>query len=153
MLQTIACMIQASLFIGSGLSKVTEPAKTAAIIKKTDFPEIFDKVTGGAVKLDYVLFTQVLGGALIFFGICLAFGIMRRFAALVLALLTVCFTAFVHVNLKDITKTDEGNMIHALKNVAIIGGLLVVAFAPRRRSGEAKAAAANAAANGKQKRN
>lgn len=131
MFMFLGYLLQGAIFIASGVHKIQKPAETAAVIKTTMFPKYFNMVTDGKVPMD--LFVQALGALFVLFGAMLVLGVMRKYAAFFLAMLIIPVTAFVHVNLADPAKTKPEDMIACMKNAAILGGLLVVAFAPSKK--------------------
>lgn len=130
-LQGLGYFLIALLFIGSGYSKVVEPEGIAAGIKETQF---FALATRNGIPLgegnNLPLFVTGLGAALIVASLCFIFGIYRRLAALFLAFCVLNFTVFIHLNLADPSATDMNNQAHIFKNLAVIGGLLVIAGTP-----------------------
>ncbi len=111
-MSTIAAIIGrillGALFVISGIQKVVAPAATAGYIDSaTTLP-------GSLLALPVGIFELV-------FGALLAVGLMSRLTSIVLAVFTGLTIFFFHNNLMDM---QEG--IQALKNVAIIGGLLMV---------------------------
>ncbi len=109
-MSTIAAVIGriliAIIFIGSGANKLMEQALTEGMITKVGLPAGLAVPTG--------IFELVAG-------LCLVFGIMTRLASVLLAGFTFLTIIFFHNNFSDPTQT-----IMALKNVALIGGLLLV---------------------------
>lgn len=99
----------AALFLLSGLGKIAAPAMTQGYIASAGLP---------APLLGYLVAIIVeVGGALL-----LVFGYQARAVALALAAFTfVAALAFHH------DFSDQNQMIHFLKNIAIVGGLLQVA--------------------------
>ena len=108
-----ARILLALLFLGSGLSKLGTPAASQAMIASAGITQ---------AGLAYVAAIAVeIGG-----GVLLMLGYRTRFAAASLAIFTLAATLMFHSNF-----ADQNQMIHAMKNVAIIGGLLqVLAFGP-----------------------
>ena len=99
------------LFLMGGLSKLTAPAATQAYIASVGLP---------APVAAYVvaLFVELVGSVL------LLAGFRVRIVAAGLAVFTLVTAVFFHNNF-----ADQNQMIHFLKNIAIMGGLLqVVAF-------------------------
>ena len=95
------------LFILAGLGKVTDTAATAQYIESaTSLP--------GALAMPTGIFEIVAG-------LLLASGFMTRITALVLAGFTAVTILLFHYQV-----TDQTQMVMALKNLAIIGGLLMV---------------------------
>lgn len=105
----------AAIFLLSGISKLTDPAHTAAYIASAGLP-LPTLGAWGAGLLE-------LGGSL-----ALISGYQARPAALALALFSLVAAIGFHSQL-----ADQNQMIHFMKNVAIAGGLLqLAAFGPGR---------------------
>jgi putative oxidoreductase len=104
-------LLIASLFLISGLGKVTNPQMTQGYIASAGLP---------FPLLAYLFAVAVeLGG-----GILLLIGFQTRIVGIVLAVFTMATALSFHHNF-----ADQNQMVHFLKNVAITGGLLqVVAF-------------------------
>ena len=104
-------ILLALLFLGSGFNKLATPAATQGYIASV----------GVAMPLAAYLVAVVVevGG-----GLMLLAWYRARIAALFLAAFTAAAAALFHSNM-----ADPNQMIHAMKNLAIIDGLLqVVAF-------------------------
>ena len=99
-------VLLAAMFIVSGLQKIADPTPTAQMLSATNLPANLAMPTG--------VFEVVAG-------ILLAIGLMTRLTAIVLAVFVALTIFFFH---HDFTDPIQG--ILALKNVAIIGGLLMV---------------------------
>lgn len=144
-MSTIAAVIGrifiAALFIVSGANKLLSPEPVRQMLEATNLPAYF---------------AQPIGIFEIVAGLLLAFGLLTRLAALVLALFTLGTIFFVHNQFGDY---EQGTQ--ALKNLAITGGLLMVfAFGQvrgsidyyrqrnRTRDAELKAARAEGRAEG-----
>ena len=97
------------LFLMAGLSKLGAPAATQGYIASVGLPAPF-AAYGVAVLI------EVVGSVL------LIVGFQVRVVATVLAVFTLVTALFFHNNF-----ADQNQMIHFLKNVAILGGLLQVA--------------------------
>lgn len=125
------------LFVGSGFTKVADPAVVAAGIRKTRF---FSLAVSNGVPLDegdnLVLFVTVLGASMIVASLMFSFGVVRRVAACFLATCVLGFSFFVHLNVDKPAETDNNNQAHILKNLAIVGALLVIAFSRGTSSSE-----------------
>jgi putative oxidoreductase len=103
----IGRILLGALFIISGLQKIVAPAATAAYIESsTTLP--------GSLAVPTGIF-ELVAGAL------LAVGVMSRLVSIVLAVFTALTIMFFHNEL-----TDPQQASQALKNVALIGGLLMV---------------------------
>lgn len=96
-----------ALFIFAGFGKVMDPAGTAAYMEaESPFP--------GSLALAVGVFEIVAG-------LILASGIMTRIASAALIGFTLLATLFFHEKV-----TDQTQAAMALKNLAVIGGLLMV---------------------------
>ena len=105
------------LFFMSGLSKIGAPAATIGYIAHVGLP-----LPVGAYALSTTV--ELVGGAL------LMAGFQARLVASVVAVFTLATALFFHNNF-----ADQDQMIHFMKNIAIIGGLLqLVAFGAGRLS-------------------
>jgi putative oxidoreductase len=106
-------LLIAVLFIFSGLGKLAAPAMTQSYIASAGLP---------APMLGYILAIVVeLGG-----GVLPVVGFQTRIVALVMAIFTVAAAASFHRNF-----ADQNQMIHFLKKISIVGGLIqVFAFGP-----------------------
>jgi len=96
------------IFLGSAATKVADPAGTQAYMAAFGLP-----MTG--VLLAGAIATEVIGG------LALLFGLKARWAALVLIGFLAVATLIFHTNLGD-----QQQLLHFLKNLAIIGGLVLV---------------------------
>ena len=122
------------LFLLSGLSKLGAPAATQGYIASVGLP-------APVIAYAAAVAVEVLGSLL------LIAGVGTRFVAAGMAVFTLATALAFHNNF-----ADQNQMIHFLKNIAIMGGLLqVVAFGGGRFSldrllARRSAAPANAAA-------
>ena len=121
----IGRILLAAIFLISGFGKLADPAGTIGYISAVGLPlpEI-----GYAIAV----IVEIAGGLL------LIAGYQTRIAALALAVLTLAAGIFFHNDF-----ADQNQLIHFLKNVAIVGGLLqVAAFGAGRFSVDARGATA-----------
>lgn len=102
-------LLLALIFILSGLGKLGAPEATQSYIASVGLP---------LPVLSYyiTILVEVVGGLL------LIVGYQTRIASHVLAAFTLVAAALFHSNF-----ADQNQMIHFLKNISIIGGLLQVA--------------------------
>jgi uncharacterized membrane protein YphA (DoxX/SURF4 family) len=120
-----------AVFVSSGIQKLMNiPGTGQYIASKVPIPAM---LAGVSAQLESALgmstpqllaiaagLVEVIGGLLIVFN----FG--ARWAALVLLLFTAAATMFFH-DFWNMTGADRANnMVHALKNVSLIGGLLIL---------------------------
>jgi putative oxidoreductase len=114
-------VLMAVLFLMSGLGKIAAPAATQGFIAAVGLPAP-EASYFGAVAV------EVMGALL------LVFGFQVRAAAIVMAVFTFVTALVFHKNF-----ADQNQMIHFMKNIAIVGGLLqVAAFGAGRFSLDAR---------------
>ncbi|MCG5238064.1 DoxX family protein [Xanthobacter oligotrophicus] len=109
LLAAVGRLFIAFIFIASGLGKIAAPGATQGYIASAGLP---------LPMISYLIAVIVeLAG-----GIVILIGYQARITGLVLAAFTLATAVIFHTNF-----TDQNQMIHFLKNVAIAGGLLQVA--------------------------
>ncbi|MEO8102699.1 MAG: DoxX family protein [Betaproteobacteria bacterium] len=112
----------ALIFIISGWGKITGFAGTAGYIASKGLP-LPEVMTAGAIAVEF------LGG------MALLAGFKARWAALAIFVFIIPTTLFFHNPAGLSGPEAQGQMIHLMKNVAIMGGMLMVfAFGPGRYS-------------------
>lgn len=99
----------ATVFILSGIGKIAAPEATQGFIASVGLPLPF---------LSFLIAVLVEVGG----GILLIIGFQTRLASLALAAFTLATAIVFHNNF-----ADQNQMVHFLKNISIIGGLLQVA--------------------------
>jgi putative oxidoreductase len=102
-------LLIAALFILGGLGKLAAPEATQGYIASVGLP---------APLLGLAVAVIVEAGG----GLLLLIGYRARLVSLVLAAFTLILAAIFHKNF-----ADQNQMIHFLKNIAIVGGLLQIA--------------------------
>jgi putative oxidoreductase len=110
-IQLLGRVMLALIFILAGFGKIQDPAGTAGYMQSMGVPGIL---------LWPTIALEVLGG------IALAIGYKTRYAALALAIFSLLAAFIFHRNFGD-----QMQMIMFLKNVAIAGGLLLLAVSGR----------------------
>jgi putative oxidoreductase len=110
-IQLLGRIMLALIFILAGVGKIQDPAGTAGYMQSMGVPGIL---------LWPTIALEVLGG------IALAIGYKTRYAALALAIFSLLAAFIFHRNFGD-----QMQMIMFLKNVAIAGGLLLLAVSGR----------------------
>ena len=122
---TVGRFLLAAIFLISGFGKLMNPAGTIGYISAVGLP-LPDVAYALAVVVE-------LGG-----GLLLVAGYQTRIVALALAAFTIVAAVAFHSHF-----ADQNQLIHFLKNIAIVGGLLqVVAFGAGRLSVDARRAVA-----------
>jgi uncharacterized membrane protein YphA (DoxX/SURF4 family) len=134
---TLGRVLFVVLFVFSGASKLFDIASTTqAITDKVALPALLTPYTAqleGVTGMPTAQMLAILAGAVeVLGGLFIALNIGTRFFALLLVLFVGVTTFYFH-NFWDMTGADRiNNMIHALKNLSLIGGLLVIAGYPRQ---------------------
>jgi putative oxidoreductase len=119
-------ILMAAIFVISGASKFADPAGTIAYMRSAHVPE--------ADTLVYVA-----GAAELLGGLALIFGFLTRIAALGLVVLVILITGFFHRFWAMPEAQVAIQQAQFFKNIAIMGGLLmVVAMGPGRYSIDAR---------------
>jgi uncharacterized membrane protein YphA (DoxX/SURF4 family) len=138
---TLGRVLFVVLFVFSGASKLFDIASTTqAITDKVALPALLTPYTAQLEDITGMKTAQLLailaGAVEVLGGLFIALNIGTRFFAWVLVLFVGVTTFYFH-NFWDMTGPDRiNNMIHALKNLSLIGGLLVIAGYPRQMAME-----------------
>jgi uncharacterized membrane protein YphA (DoxX/SURF4 family) len=134
---TLGRVLFVVLFVFSGASKLFDIASTTqAITERVALPALLTPYTTqfeGITGMPTAQLLAILSGAFeVLGGLFIALNIGTRFFA-VLMVLFVGMATFYFNNFWDMTGPDRINhMLHALKNLSLIGGLLVIAGYPRQ---------------------
>ena len=120
------------LFIVSGASKLFDIAATAeGIASKVVIPAVLTSYTTQLEGLTGLPTAQMLAiavGALeIICGLFIALNFGARFFSLVLAVFIIAATFYYHDFWNQTGAESQNNMIHALKNLSLIGALFIIA--------------------------
>ena len=128
-MRMLGLLMLLAIFFAAGLNKIQNPASTGAAIKNGNLPKLLAmaNVSFKPSTAEYTMLAQAVGGTMIALATFVFLGIMRRFAAFLLALMVVGITVCMHLNIEKPEKTSEADMIAILKNTSIVGGLLIVA--------------------------
>jgi putative oxidoreductase len=135
----IGRILFAVLFVFSGVSKLLDIAATAqGIADKVVIPATLATYTGQLETMTGMPISQLLaiaaGATEIICGLMIALNFGARFFAIVLILFVAAATFYYH-DFWDMSGADRiNNMIHALKNLSLIGALLIIAGYPRSGS-------------------
>ncbi|TSA87908.1 DoxX family protein [Deinococcus detaillensis] len=103
----------ASIFVQGGLSALQHPQQRAKLVERAGLPQP-------------ELLTQINGGIMAASGVLMALGIMPRTSALALLSSMVPTTVVGHPFWQLEGAERQGQMLHFAKNVAMMGGLLLV---------------------------
>lgn len=136
-LVTLGRVLFVVLFVFSGASKLFDIASTTqAITEKVMLPAMLIPYTTqleGITGMSTAQLLAILAGVVeVVCGLFIALNFGTRFFALLLVLFVGVATFYFH-NFWDLPAGAEkiNNTIHALKNLSLIGGLLVIAGYPR----------------------
>ena len=128
---TIGRVLFALLFVISGASKLLDLAATAQMTAKIVFPAALAPYAAQLEGVTGMAMPQMLAiaaGALeLICGICIALNFGARFFAIVLILFVVAATFYFHDFWNQTGAEARNNMIHAMKNLSVIGALLIIA--------------------------
>ena len=128
---TIGRVLFAVLFIFSGASKLLDiAATTQAIAGKVILPPELATYTLQIESAPGMSFAQLLailvGGLELIGGLLIALNFGARFFSVLLILFVIVATYYFHDFWNQTGPEARGNMIHALKNLSLIGGLLMI---------------------------
>ena len=124
---TVGRILLPLIFIVSGVQKLTNVASVAQMLQDNSVP-VPDEIVpylGGIPKFEAVGY--LIGAIEVICGLMIMLGLKARWGAVVLVLFTACTIYFVHHFWNMQGAEYMSNMQEALKNVAIMGGLLLVA--------------------------
>jgi putative oxidoreductase len=129
---TFGRVLFAVLFIASGASKLFDLAATAdAIGGKIVFADMLIPYTEQLQTLTGMEMKKMLaiaaGAVELLGGLLIALNIGARFFALLLVLFVMVATFYFHDFWNQTGPDAKNNMIHALKNLSLIGGLFIIA--------------------------
>jgi putative oxidoreductase len=121
----------AVLFIFSGATKLLNLASTAQMTEKIVIPAALETYTTqleGVTGMSTPQLLAIAAGALeLICGIMIALNFGARFFAIVLILFVAAATFYYHDFWNQTGADATGNMVHALKNLSIIGALFMIA--------------------------
>lgn len=128
----------AAIFIFSGVMKLIDiPAAAAALGSKIILPAATADLTGQLESLTGMPTPQLLailaGLVELLGGILVIFNVGARFAAALLIIFTIIATYYFHDFWNQTGVERSGNLIQSMKNLAIIGGLMLVMAMGRLR--------------------
>jgi putative oxidoreductase len=134
---TIGRVLLVAIFILSGAQKLLDIGAAAQMIQAKVPTDMLADLAAPVVEMTGMRVPQLLailtGVVELVCGVLIAFNVGTRGAALLLLLFTVAATYFYHDFWNMAGPDREQNMIHALKNLAIIGGLFVLFALGSRR--------------------
>ena len=128
---TVGRILFVAIFILSGVNKLMDIAGTAAMIAgKFTVPPALAGLAAQAEAMSGMQTPQLLailcGVVEILAGLMIVFNFGTRLAALALIVFTAVATFYFHDFWNQVGPERMNNMIHALKNLSLIGGLIVL---------------------------
>jgi len=119
------------IFIVSGIEKLVDIPGTAALIDpRVDVPEVvapYISQLETATGMEMATMLAILTGVVeLVGGLMVATGIGLRVACVLLILFTIATIYYFHPFWAMTGPERAGNMVHALKNLSLIGGLLML---------------------------
>lgn len=134
---TIGRILLVAIFIFAGAQKLLNIAGTAQYISAKIPTDMLADLAAPLVEMTGMPVAQLLavlaGVVELVCGVLIAFNVGTRGAALLLVLFTLAATYFYHDFWNMAGAEREAQMQHALKNLAMIGGLLVLFALGSRR--------------------
>jgi putative oxidoreductase len=129
---TFGRILFAVIFIASGASKFFDLAGTADLIAgKVVIPDMLTPYVTQLQTLTGMEMKQMLaivaGAVELICGILIAANVGARFFALLLVLFVIAATFYFHDFWNQTGPEARNNMVHALKNLSLIGGLFIIA--------------------------
>ena len=128
---TFGRVLFAVLFIFSGASKLLDLTATAQIMERVTIPAALATYTSQLEGMTGMQTPQMLaiaaGVGELFCGFMIALNFGARFFAMVLVLFVILATFYYHDFWNQTGAEARNNMIHALKNLSIIGALFIIA--------------------------
>ena len=132
MFKFLATVLLCGIFIAAGASKLQDPNATADGIKASPSIKLALKTVGYAPKPEeFVLAAQAAGAVEIGGAALLILGVARCLAVFALTAFTIVATMAFHMDMNkpQAVLENKAEMIHVLKNLAIIGGLWMACYA------------------------
>ena len=120
-----------AIFIAAGVNKLQDPAAVAQHIQSNTNVQFVMKTAGLTLKPEeFVLAAQAIGGFEVGAAVLLLLNFLPCMMCFLLMIFTIATTALFHI--PDVQNpasvlTDEKNMINVMKNIAIVGGLMLAA--------------------------
>jgi uncharacterized membrane protein YphA (DoxX/SURF4 family) len=125
----------AVLFVFSGASKLLDLSATAQMTEKIVLPAIVAPYTAQLETITGMPMAQMLaiaaGAIEVICGLMIALNFGARFFAVVLILFVAATTFYYHDFWNQTGADARNNLVHALKNLSIIGALFMIAGASR----------------------
>ena len=132
---TLGRILFAVLFIFSGASKLLDVSATAQMTEKVVFPALLAPYTAQLETITGMPLAQLLaitsGVIEVVCGLMIALNFGARFFAIILILFVAGATFYFHDFWNQTGPEARGNLVHALKNLSLIGALFMIAGSSR----------------------
>jgi len=132
---TLGRILFVVLFVFSGASKLLDLSATAQMTEKIVFPAIVAPYTAQLETITGMPFAQLLaitsGVTEVVCGLMIALNFGARFFAIILILFVAAATFYFHDFWNQTGPEARGNLVHALKNLSLIGALFMIAGSSR----------------------
>jgi putative oxidoreductase len=132
---TLGRVLFVVLFVVSGASKLLDLSATAQMTEKIVLPAVVAPYTAQLETLTGMPMAQMLaiaaGSVEVICGIMIALNLGARFFAIVLILFVAGATFYFHDFWNQTGADARGNLVHALKNLSLIGALFMIAGTSR----------------------
>jgi len=127
---TFGRILFAVLFVFSGASELLDLSATAQMTEKIVLPAIVAPYTAQLETITGMPMAQILaiaaGAVEVICGLMIALNLGARFFAIVLILFVVGATFYYHDFWNQTGPEARNNLVHALKNLSIIGALFMI---------------------------
>ena len=134
-LVTLGRILFCVLFVFSGASKLLDLTATAQMTEKIVIPAMVSPYTAQLETLTGMSIAQLLaiasGAIEVICGLMIALNFGARFFAIILILFVVGATFYFHDFWNQTGADARGNLVHALKNLSLIGALLMIVGSSR----------------------
>jgi len=134
-LVTLGRILFAVLFVFSGASKLLDLTATAQMTEKIVIPAIVAPYTQQLETLTGMSMAQLLaiasGAIEVICGVMIALNFGARFFAIILILFVAAATFYFHDFWNQTGADARGDLVHALKNLSLIGALFMIAGSSR----------------------
>lgn len=132
---TLGRVLFCVLFVVSGASKLLDLTATAQMTEKIVIPAIVTPYTQQLETLTGMTMAQLLaiasGAIEVICGVLIALNFGARFFAIILILFVAAATFYFHDFWNQTGADARNNLVHALKNLSLIGALFMIAGSGR----------------------
>jgi len=132
---TLGRILFVVLFVFSGASKLLDLSATAQMTEKIVFPAIVAPYTAQLETITGMPLAPLLaitsGVIEVVCGLMIALNFGARFFAIILILFVAAATFYFHDFWNQTGPEARGNLVHALKNLSLIGALFMIAGSSR----------------------